>query len=539
MLVSLADHCSRQGNLGEAAALARMAGDPARIGRYAQDHGALRIWVVHGFSVLQDFVENASPEVLEDAPVLRMMECIVHIKAGRIRVAQKLFEDLASTIAPQSPLARDVEIVRVTLMTYGCSLERTGDLEMLKRIIAEQADDPAMSTFLSTLSCILNSQRARFDTALASLIDARAQARKASSRYNLMFLHLHEATIHLAQGKLKQAGTCVSEARRGWKREFAHDIGVETVISALSAAIEFEAGRLTSARSAVRKSAYRMPDAEAWFDIYFAAYDTMIRLDLTDHGMGATLEAIETESAKLRAQGLPRVANLVVAIGLCIAGEASLRGMEVTPPPHWSVPEIGATASWQEVEVFTLATAYGLHRRGCRQEAIELLEAARAEARERGLQRSCLRFLLADFSLSAPAPTGEAARRDSMLREAVSIGARTGMRQVFREFGTGPLAASLASIATETTLDDVERGFARSVLNRLREPEPAASGKLSERELEVLRLLQAGGSDKHLARQLGISEHGVRFHLKSIFKKLSVHDRLAAVAASRKLEVIA
>src|SRR3546814_470607 len=119
-----------------------------------------------------------------------------------------------------------------------------------------------MRTFLSTLSAILNCQRARFDAAVANLIDARAQAEKAASRYNLMFLQMHEASINLAQGKLKQARTCMSDARRRWQREFAHDVGVETVIAALSASIEFESGQLSSARNSLRKSANRMPEAD-------------------------------------------------------------------------------------------------------------------------------------------------------------------------------------------------------------------------------------------------------------------------------------
>src|SRR3546814_12763387 len=75
------------------------------------------------------------------------------------------------------------------------------------------------------------------------------------------------------------------------------------------------------------------------------------------------------------------------------------------------------------------------------------------------------------------------------------------------------------------------------LVNRLQERESIASGKLSRREIEVLRTLEAGGSDKQLARQLGLSEHGVRFHLKNIFKKMGVHDSASTVAATRKLDL--
>ena len=324
LLVAMADNCSQLGRLAEAAMLARMAGDTSRIRDYAHAHGALRIWIVHGFSVLKELLENSTPQDIAASVVLRMIECIVHLKAGRIRVAQEQFEILSDEIGAGNPLARDLEIVRVTLLVYGCSLERSGDLELLKGLTSEQSEDSAMRTFLATLSAILNCQRARFDTAVANIVDARAQAEKVSSHYNLMFLQMHEAALHLAQGKLKQARTCVAEARRRWQSAFAHDVGVETVIAALSASIEFESGQLTSARNSLRKSAHRMPEAEAWFDIYFAAYETMIRVNIADHGIGPVLIMVEDEARKLLAQSLPRVGDLVVAIGLCVAGEARL-----------------------------------------------------------------------------------------------------------------------------------------------------------------------------------------------------------------------
>lgn len=534
LLVSMADQCSQKERLAEAATLARMAGDTGRIRNYAHAHGALRIWIVHGFSVLKELLENSSPQDIAGSIVLRMIECIVHLKAGRIHMAQELFESLVNEVGPGHALTKNLEIVRVTLLVYGCSLERTGDLELLKSLIAEQADDAAMRTFLATLSAILNCQRARFDTAVANLIDARAQAKKASSHYNLMFLLLHEASINLAQGKLKNARTCLSEARRRWQRDFANDVGVETVIAALSASIEFESGQLTSARNSLRKSAHRMPEAEAWFDIYFAAYETMIRVNVVDHGIGALLEAVEDEARKLRAQGLPRVADLVMAISLCVSGEARLQGQRRMVPSRWDIPPVGPTSSWQEHEVFSIARAYALYFDKKFDEAWTLLEASIELAASRGLERSRLRYLLVTSVLATV--EGDVQRAHGALRKAISIGAATGMRQIFREVSGTKLTPALRALRNDPDLSELEQGFVDMLLNRLRDRQSVASGKLSSRELEVLRLLSAGGSDKRLARQLNLSEHGVRFHLKSIFKKLGVHDRLSAVAAARQLE---
>jgi DNA-binding NarL/FixJ family response regulator len=50
--------------------------------------------------------------------------------------------------------------------------------------------------------------------------------------------------------------------------------------------------------------------------------------------------------------------------------------------------------------------------------------------------------------------------------------------------------------------------------------------KLSERELQVIRLIGLGLKNKLIANQMGISEVTVRHHLTSIFNKLGVSDRL-------------
>ena len=53
---------------------------------------------------------------------------------------------------------------------------------------------------------------------------------------------------------------------------------------------------------------------------------------------------------------------------------------------------------------------------------------------------------------------------------------------------------------------------------------------LSDRELEVLRHVAAGRSNKEIAADLGISEHTVARHMANIFAKLSISSRAAAVA---------
>ena len=55
---------------------------------------------------------------------------------------------------------------------------------------------------------------------------------------------------------------------------------------------------------------------------------------------------------------------------------------------------------------------------------------------------------------------------------------------------------------------------------------------LSQRELEVLRLVAGGAGNREIARQLFISEATVKTHLLHMYDKLGVRERVAAVAVA-------
>jgi two-component system NarL family response regulator len=92
------------------------------------------------------------------------------------------------------------------------------------------------------------------------------------------------------------------------------------------------------------------------------------------------------------------------------------------------------------------------------------------------------------------------------------------MVQVIREVARGerPIPAAVAQRLTERMLQPV----------------------LTNREMDVLRLIARGFRNKEIAGQLNISEETTQGYVKIIFTKLSVHDRTEAVAVAVRRGIV-
>jgi LuxR family maltose regulon positive regulatory protein len=61
---------------------------------------------------------------------------------------------------------------------------------------------------------------------------------------------------------------------------------------------------------------------------------------------------------------------------------------------------------------------------------------------------------------------------------------------------------------------------------------------LTRRELQILQLLAQGFTNRQIATTLCLSDKTVAVHMKSIFSKLDVHNRVLAVRVGQKLGLL-
>lgn len=90
------------------------------------------------------------------------------------------------------------------------------------------------------------------------------------------------------------------------------------------------------------------------------------------------------------------------------------------------------------------------------------------------------------------------------------------------------IVAGIRSVAAGQTA--LSPAVAARLVSRMRAP--TASVSLTPREIEVLRLVARGRSNKLIAADLGIGESTVKTHLLKVFEKLEVADRTHAVTVA-------
>lgn len=97
------------------------------------------------------------------------------------------------------------------------------------------------------------------------------------------------------------------------------------------------------------------------------------------------------------------------------------------------------------------------------------------------------------------------------------------------------IVAGIRSVADGHTV--LAPSIAATLVTRMRAASEARP-QLSPRELDVLRLVAAGGSNPTIAKALFIGEATVKTHLLHVFEKLGVSDRTRAVTLALELGLL-
>jgi DNA-binding NarL/FixJ family response regulator len=118
---------------------------------------------------------------------------------------------------------------------------------------------------------------------------------------------------------------------------------------------------------------------------------------------------------------------------------------------------------------------------------------------------------------------------DASIAGALRAGARG---YLTKDAGRAEIAAAVRSVASGHTTLAADVGA--RLVSALGAPAPAAPADLTDRELDVLRLMAQGRNNSEIAKELFIGLSTVKSHINSLFAKLDVRDRGQAIAYAHR-----
>ena len=125
------------------------------------------------------------------------------------------------------------------------------------------------------------------------------------------------------------------------------------------------------------------------------------------------------------------------------------------------------------------------------------------------------------------------------VEKALDLAAPEGYRRAFLD--EGPAIADLLPRVRHLAPDFVSQVLHAAATKDAGTPVPRTQAlvePLSERELEILRLIAAGRSNPEIAELLYLSLNTVKWHAKNLYGKLNVGSRIEAVTRAQELELI-
>ena len=532
----IAEALERRDQLIPAWRQAAATGDRQFLGEMMERVGVFRMWLRDGMTCLAAADRFLTPALLEKFPRLALIRCV----ARRLRLQFDEARALYAAIQPKlHHMARrrgegylpamliDRLFTEVSLVGTHFRSDRDANKAEIEAVVRSSAPAEAalIACGLHMSSCISDYQTARFETCRQHGLAALSQMGQDGYRHGEIFVNLHLGMAAMSQGRVQEAADRYAIARRTTKTYFAADAALATITDALVIELDIERNRTKAIEQRTLTGLTELRGA--WLDVHAAAIAVAAELTSARHGVEVGIEFLTHEIAKVRAMGLATIVRYASALCSFFLVEA---GRPDRAEQVWRDERLAADGadlvdldrqSWREMEVLSCARIRLLTELGDRDAARDLANRLRGTASERGLMRTLMRALVLSMTIDA-----DTERAVEPLVEFLRLTRSTDyLRPLVRH---RDVSRSLLTRLLDKDPDPEVDEAARAALAHLDGPPPSVP-VFSAREQAVLAELREGLRNREIADRLGISEDGVRHHLKNIYRKTGTTDRSDAV----------
>ena len=526
---------ARRGHLTPAWRQAADAGDSRLVGELIERFGVFELWLREGVTRLISASRFLTPETLRDRPRLALLECLNLRLSSKFAEANAVFDAVAQQTegftrdrdgGDADALAID-RVFTEGVLVAGADRLPPGELEALLPAGGDTVDDAERSRIVAsgrhTMLCFVCYERARFEECRRH--GQQAQARFGDDvRFGDVFVNLCLGMAAMAQGRVQEASEAYGRARQGARRSFASDPCLTVSTDALAIELDLERNREREIQPRTLQSMAEVRGV--WSEVYAAAIAVTAELTFAQYSRQAAVQLLSRAVDDVRATGITSLSHQMAALLVQYLVEVDCvddAGRE------WRANGLACEAdalldldrqSWRTMETLACARVRLLSAQGKRAVAEELASRLRAVASERGLVRTVLRSLA--LSMVVAHDAGDADRAVERLVEFLRLTREVDyLRPLVRHRAAS--VAVLRRVVDSVDDEDVRQAAASTYLEMDALAPPGSI--LSARELEVLAGVREGLRNKEIASRLGMTDEGVRYHLKSIYRKTGASSR--------------
>lgn len=516
--------------------------------------GGVQIFPREGMSRLTSALDLLKDFELASFPRVQIARGAAYAKSGRVRLAQAAVDQARSVSADFTedheggdPIVTMVDgyLVELLLTEYGCR-PKSGSLsdDNWKKVLERTADDAAFNAFILTWRCLVNFQTGALSEGFRYGRLALEKFMGAESRYGELFIYLHFGMAEMARGQLAAAMQEYLRGMRIFRSDFVNDQGLKRIFDIVLAEAYWEMGDARNAGRFVRHVSKQVRQPEAWFDLYMSAHLTAAEYIAADTGLDAALAFVRDAVDHATEEGLERLGRYLHAAHLLLlyrhSGKREAIAYAQRNLPEEILCDDEADLTWREIEIRALASIALATLNNAGGEAVDCASGLIAAGNAQGV----LRLQLHGYVQRALAYERGGQRTNALadLQRALQIALPNQYQRPFLRAGReiAPLLRQITSGAeherdASTLVSFIEELQANWKISATNE---RSSDRFSLRELEIIKLLSGGEPDKMIARNLGLSPHGVRYHLKKIYSKLGVRNRTQAVSRARQAGVL-
>ena len=539
----IATALARRGDTVQAMRHATDGGDPFQAGEILERAGGVRFWTRFGVAQFLEADRLLPEEAVGESPRLKLARCAALMLSGQLHQARSLYAECwrpghcANEDATEFEWSVDDCIVRGAMGLYGGEpvgsdwIRTLGD-DMASLVASPRLDLPTRGHFEYAL-CVLHFIKGEFDSALERLSAARELL---GTRYIECHAELLHGQVDFVKGRFRDANAHYRRSQRIARKWLAADpvVGSGCAIALKEAALEWGSAS-TGPEPPANPGALMQHGVP--FGYFAMASNVLIETELRFGRVDEALAVANELLAHVRRAGLTSLARVLAALRatvLVIAGrmaeaERAWR-LGALPEDPAGCTDL-ATQSWREMEAVSEARARLLIAAQRFREARDLLRALHAVAEERGFRRTQMRALALSIVLERQA--GDTAASAHYLTDYLELYSESPYAwPLVRERAT---CSELVGRFLETSADALYSRHARSLLAAMRRD--GSSLSFSEREREILQRLP-GNKVKQVAASLGLTVHGVRYHLRKLFAKLGASNRDELLRRARELGLI-